>query len=372
MDRTSPTAPDPRLAPRPGRKLLDVVWQAPLWALPFALFFGTLFGARWPDYVLSYKVSLVFSYCISLAVWGVKRVMLPNLMRCDYETERRKLNWQIGLTISAACLVASYVAAFIVHSTILPGFLGTPRAVIVSGMFSLLFITLFSGINYAIVFYRQAVERARAVEQARAELAQAELRALRAQINPHFLFNTLNTIASLIAENPRAAEDTTTRLAEVFRYALQASDRERAPLGDELAFVRAYLEIERARFGSRLRVVEAVEPGLESVPVPSLLLQPLVENAVRHGAAARTEGGTIRLDARRRDGHLVVEVGDDGPGFDGDRSPRGAGFGLYSVRERLRAAGLPDALTIESSPGRGTCIRLTLPLPPDTHPSTPE
>ena len=171
----------------------------------------------------------------------------------------------------------------------------------------------------------------------------------------------MNTIAALIGINPAAAEELTTRLAEVFRYALRASDHEHARLGDELAFVRSYLEIERTRFSERLRIEEQVEPGLEAAMIPSLLLQPLVENAVRHGISTRPEGGRLRLAVRRVGATVVIEIEDDGPGMKGDEVPSGTGFGLHSVRERLRAAGLADALVIESQPGRGTRVRITSP-----------
>jgi signal transduction histidine kinase len=345
------------------RAFLDVLWQTPFWAVPFALFFGTLFGARPAEYWLSYRMALVFGYCISTWLWFVKQFIRPRLYQREID-ERRQLNFQQGVWMTAGCVVASYLAAYIIHRTLLPGFLGSPRAVAVSGMFTLLFAGLFGGIGYARAFYVQAMDRARAVERMRAELAQAELRALRAQINPHFLFNTLNSIAALIAENPRAAEDTTTRLAEIFRYALTASGGEHARFGDELAFLRTYLEIEQIRFGDHLRLEEAIEPGLESTLVPSLLLQPLVENAVRYGIAARPAGGTVRIAARREGGHLVVEVSDDGPGMDGATASSGTGFGLHAVRERLRMAGPPHDLHIDSAPDRGTRVRVTLPLDP--------
>ncbi len=364
MEKLSQPMKDPRPVPTPARKLLDVLWQAPLWAVPFAFFFGTLYGSRWPDYLLTYKMSLILAYCISLAIWGVKRVMIPRFIGCDYDDERRRMNWQIGLYISGACLVASYVGVFIIHFTILPGFMGSPRAVIVSGMFAAVFTALFGGINYAIIFYRQAMERARAVEQVRADLAEAELRALRAQINPHFLFNTLNSIASLIHDDPPAAEDITTRLADVFRYSLLASERETTRFADELEFLRAYLAIERTRLGDRLKIEEDLEPGLESVPVPSLLLQPVVENAVHHGVSPRPQGGTLGLRARRAGEALVIEISDDGPGFDPAARPSGNGFGLHAVRERLRLAGPPHAIEIETAPGRGTRVRITLPIQP--------
>ena len=124
-------------------------------------------------------------------------------------------------------------AAFLIHFTVLPGFMGSGRSVAISGMYTLLFFGLFAGINYAIVFYRQAVERARAVEQVRAELAQAELRTLRAQIHPHFLFNTLNSIASLIRANPDAAEEMTTPWTRFFDM------RSRAPSANAYRSARA-------------------------------------------------------------------------------------------------------------------------------------
>src|SRR6266545_4956677 len=356
------TTPAPRMHPA-LRALLDWLWQQPLWAVPFALFFGTIFGSRPADYWLCYKLSLVFGYAIGLWLWFMKQFIRPRLVRRAI-ADGREHNVLHGAWIAGGCLAASYLAAFIIHRTLLPGFLGNPRAFAISGMYTLLFATLFGGIQYARVFYRKAVERARAVERMRAELAQAELRALRAQVNPHFLFNTLNSIAALIADNPRAAEDTTTRLADVFRYALAASGQEHARLGDELAFLRTYLEIERTRFSDRLRFEEEIEPGLESAPVPSLLLQPLVENAIRHGVSLRPEGGTVRIRAIREGDRLVIEVSDDGLGLDPARAPSGAGFGLQSVRERLRVAGPPHDLEVESAPGRGTRVRVTLPLHP--------
>ena len=343
-----------------------ILWQQPLWAIPFALFFGTIEGSSWRIYVLSFKVSLVFAYVIRCALVALELFVISRFHACPPEGRRLPVPTGIAL-FGGTSVAASYVAAGIIHFTLIPWFLGTPRNVVISGMFSLVFSVLIGGVIYAYHFYHDAVARARAVEAMRVELAQAELRALRAQVNPHFLFNTLNTIAALIPLDPPAAEDTTARLAEVFRYALRSSDRELAPFGDELAFLRSYLEIERTRFGARLRIEESIEPGLEAVLVPSLLLQPVVENAVRHGIAPRPEGGTVRLTARREGGNLVVEVADDGPGLDPDAEPAGTGFGLHSVRERMRAGGQADGLTIDTAPGRGTRVRVSMPL--ETHPA---
>ncbi len=350
----------------PLADLLLTLLRQPLWALPFAFFFGTIFGARWRTYVQAYQVSLVFSLTIGLALWAVKHFLEPRLVR--WMPRGRDLGLRIGTAYTLSALAASYIAAYLIHFTVMPGFMGSPRSVLIATLYTLLFVALFGGINFAIAFYRVAMEQSRAIERQRGELARAELRALRARIHPHFLFNTLNTITALIAESPRDAEDTTTRLADLFRYTLAASEREHQRFADELAFLRDYLAIERTRFGDRLRLREEVASGLEAVPVPSLLLQPLVENAVRHGIAPRVAGGTIVLAARRHGETLEIDVIDDGPGLSAVPDPDGGGFGLHSVRERLRLAGPPHALHVDSVPGQGTRVRVVLPL---TLPSTP-
>ena len=366
------------MKPRSARRaLLDVIWRQPLWAIPFAIFFGTQFGTTLHAYAMAYRMSLAFAYLIGLALWAARYVALRDYYAVP-EDARTSPTWRVGLTYMVAALIGSYAAAILIHFTIYHGFLGSAQAIAVSGMYTVLFASLFMGISYAMVFHRQSLERAQMVEKIRAELAEAELRALRAQINPHFLFNTLNSIAALIHENPTAAEDVTTRLADVFRYVLHASERERVPLGEELAFLRSYLEIERVRLGDRLRIEEAIDPGVESIPVPSLLLQPLVENAVLHGVAPRAEGGTIRVSARRAGETLEVEITDDGPGLNSAAPGLERGFGLRSVRERLRALGGVHALAIDRAspgpggpsspehPGVGTCVRITFPITRDT------
>jgi signal transduction histidine kinase len=343
----------------------------PLWAIPFALFFGTVFGGSRDAYVQSLKVSLIFSATIGLGLWTLRWIVQPRAAAAAARAGRT-LPWQFGLLYGATAFAASIAASFIVNATVMPGFMNSPRGFVMNVLFSLVFVTLFVGINFAFLFYRRAAERDRAVDTMRTELAQAELRALRAQINPHFLFNTLNTIASLIRQDPEAAEDVTTRLAELFRYALRGSRRGTAPLREELEFLRHYLAIERTRFGERLQVVEDIAPGLDAVEVPSLLLQPLVENAVRYAVADRVHGGRIAVSARAEAGVLMLEVADDGPGIDPASPPSGNGFGLHSVRERLRAAGPPHALEVHSAPGAGTRVRVTVPLVAPEKPVHPE
>jgi signal transduction histidine kinase/Tfp pilus assembly protein PilF len=195
--------------------------------------------------------------------------------------------------------------------------------------------------------------------------SRAELRALRAQINPHFLFNTLNTIASLIRKTPNKAEETVEMLADVFRYTLAKSGTDVIPLAEELDFLRAYLEIEKVRFGSKLQVEIKVDPEAEQVKIPSMLLQPLVENAVKHGIAPKVEGGKIVLSAACENGVLRLEVVDNGVGFDSSNAQRlyRDGVGMKNVRDRLKALyGNDDCLQIQSAPNAGTKILIAMPV----------
>jgi signal transduction histidine kinase len=351
-------------APHRSSIIVSLVLAPLLWAIPFALFFGTLYGGGWASYGSAYIVSLVFAAVIRGATLLAERLVVPRLRRrAGAGGYPWLLDAAVYMTVSVG---ASYVAAILVDRFLVRGFLGSPRAWLISGMFAVAFTVLVGGIIYARVFYRQAVSRAVALERMQAELARAELRALRAQVNPHFLFNTLNTIAALIGENPAAAEDVVTRLADVFRHALTASSREHTRLADELEFLRSWLAIERVRFGDRLRVVEDIEPGLDDVPVPGLLFQPLIENAVRYAVAPRAEGGTVSLRVRRDPSGetLTAEIADDGPGFAPGVRPSGHGVGLESVRERLRLGGAGHAFALESTPGGGTRVRVTLPIAP--------
>jgi sensor histidine kinase YesM len=209
---------------------------------------------------------------------------------------------------------------------------------------------------------RQALERER-LEKLRAE---AELAALQARINPHFLFNTLNSLAALIPVDPAGAEEMTQRLADCFRYVLRASHGP-VTLEDELAFVEDYLALEKLRFGDRLTVRLEVDPAVRATRVPGLIVQPLVENALKHGLAPLERGGSVRVSAARDDGRVVLSVEDDGRGLGRPAGPTGReGTGLANVRERLRSA-FGDRATLELTPAGagGALARLVFPVSAD-------
>ncbi len=194
---------------------------------------------------------------------------------------------------------------------------------------------------------------------------EARLVALRAQINPHFLFNALNTIASLVAERPDEAERVVEHLSAIFRHTLQTAEAAFVPLGEEMDLVSHYLAIEKARFGDALTTTVDVPDHLRSVPVPPFTVQTLVENSVKHGLGPRRGGGAVGVTAHEMEGHVVVEVADDGVGIaiEPDSPTAFYGIGLENVAARLNHLyGDNRRFTLESRPGGGTRATLRIPL----------
>ena len=203
------------------------------------------------------------------------------------------------------------------------------------------------------------VERLRRDAQRRL-LSEAELETLRAQINPHFLFNALNALYAVIPRGASHARETLVNLADIFRYALDGK-RQFVPLEEELRIVEAYLQIERLRLGDRLSTSIDLDDRARSLKVPALSIQPLVENAVKHGISAKPEGGEVRVRTAVADGRLSVEVADNGTGFD-PQEPRASGNGLTNVRRRLNLCYHEQAdFSIDSS-AAGTRVRFSVDL----------
>lgn len=217
---------------------------------------------------------------------------------------------------------------------------------------------------HAVDYYAKYRDREVRASQLEARLAEARLAALRRQMNPHFLFNTLNSISSLMYVDPDAADAMLARLAELLRLALDTEGEPEVPLARELALLSRYLEIEKLRFEDRLRIELDVAPALLGARVPALSLQPLAENAVRHGIAGRPEGGTLRVAAARDDGRLRLTVEDDGPGWPSGEAPaEGGGIGLGNLRARLAELyGPAQRLVLAGRPGGGAVVEITIPF----------
>jgi two-component system, LytTR family, sensor kinase len=230
----------------------------------------------------------------------------------------------------------------------------------------LLFYALLLGIAHAVLYHRRFRERERAVERLAAGLTEARLQVLKMQLQPHFLFNTLNAISALIPAEASPARRMVARLGDLLRIALEHEETQEVTLREELAFLQPYLEIEQARLEDRLSVVMRIAPETLDARVPHLLLQPLVENAIRHGIASRIEGGRVEISTTSGadERFLHLEVRDDGPGLDrNSRTRTRKGVGLANIQARLEQ--LYDGeygFELENHPEGGVVVRISLPF----------
>ena len=211
--------------------------------------------------------------------------------------------------------------------------------------------------------YREGQVRATKLE---AQLAQAQLQALKMQLQPHFLFNTLHSISALVHKNADAADRMIARLGDFLRLTLENGGTQEVSLGQELEFLKCYLEIERIRFQDRLTVQMDIEPQTLDARLPNLILQPIVENAIRHGIAPRTSAGRIEIEARRLNGTLRVQVTDNGPGIPEDLSSGAIvkeGVGLSNTEARLKQLyGADHRLDLSNTPKGGLTVLLEIPF----------
>jgi LytS/YehU family sensor histidine kinase len=221
------------------------------------------------------------------------------------------------------------------------------------------------GVCQAITNFRSSQERERRAAELEARLTSAKLQALRMQINPHFLFNTLNSIAALVYVNPRAADEILGDLSDLLRRSLDSMEEQEIPLAQELEFVGAYIRIEQKRFGERLRVEQSVPDELMKALVPALILQPLVENAIRHGIEPRRGPGLISIEAKQEDKHLRLIVRDNGrglPGADVNSSVR-RGIGLANTQARLQGLyGRDQSFSFGRAEPQGCRVDIHLPF----------
>lgn len=263
-------------------------------------------------------------------------------------------------------------AGLVLRRALVPGPAGT-----VSGQFAVswFFITLpygvaiyffVLGIEHAAYYFRAARERDTQAARLSAQLAEARLGALQMQLHPHFLFNSLNAIGVLVRDqDTEAASRMVELLSDVLRQVLNAARVQETTLADELTFVRNYLAIEQVRFADRLRVTFEIDPSVLSAAVPTFVLQPLIENAMRHGIAKRSDAGMLRVSARRDGQDLLLQVEDDGPGPGGPQVAAPSGLGLANTRARLATLyGEQASLTLAPGAKGGAVATLRLPYRP--------
>jgi len=328
------------------------------------LFYGSYGRAQWLDVVANLVTALLFSATIG----GTLQWLLPRVLPWIFRSVPAPWNWVVVLSVMmtvAACGAAVSIAVLVGL-----GWIPTAQAwgFFLNSMRISLAITLTFGVG--VTLYERLRSRADAAElalrtkerdeaDARRALTEARLASIESRVQPHFLFNTLNSIAALIPDDPAGAERMTSRLASLLRASLDSADTPLQPLAREVQTARTYLEIERVRFGDRLRFTIDIPPELDDVTVPRFALQTLVENSVKFAVAPRRDGGTIRVGASEQDGVVTLVVEDDGPGFDLAVAP--SGHGLALLRERLALSYDSGAsLSVERASAR-TGVLVTLP-----------
>jgi two-component system LytT family sensor kinase len=253
------------------------------------------------------------------------------------------LSTKIASTLIGFWDMSAYVLRTKMHSALLTYFL----------------IAFFS---YAIILYAGFRDNERRLEQLQSRLSQARLDALKGQLQPHFLFNTLNAITVLIHSDPDAADRMVTRLSELLRTTLDSGDVHEVELAHELELLDLYLNIQQVRFGDRLQVERQIDDAAKNSMVPYMILQPLVENAIEHGVSRNTAGGLIRISASCANLRLKLCVADNGPGMTTDHSTEESGYGLDNTKKRLQTLyGNDAAISIGQSDLGGTDVTLTFP-----------
>ena len=245
---------------------------------------------------------------------------------------------------------------------VIAGFAGAPtlpRYLLITLLTGSLPFIAVAAAAHALEARLRARDRELDAARVRSQLAEARLHALSAQLQPHFLFNTLQAISTLIPRDPAGAEKMLSNLADLLREVLRHAGKQEILLREELRVLEAYLDISRRRFGDRLRITIDAPPDIMDARVPFFVLQPLVENALHHGVGARSGPATVNVSARRTSDQLMLRVHDDGPGLEGEIS---RGVGLTNTEARLRELyGDAAAMTIDGSAARGFSVQIALP-----------
>ncbi|MDB4878309.1 MAG: two-component histidine kinase [Gemmatimonadetes bacterium] len=338
-------------------------WYALVW-VPIALLHSLNIAATSPIPISQAAIAGA-TYVIPVALLGVAVWWLTGVL--DWPPRNKPLF--ILVHIAAAILLSAIWLGVEVGSMALG--MGAYAAIVLAKTFAgfqavdgVIVYALIAAGSYVIRIAARLREQEARTARADSLRMQAELAALRGQLNPHFLFNTLHTLTALVRRDPDTAENALERFGDMLRYVLDVkrSAREDVTVADEMHFVRNYLSLEQLRLGDRLRVVEQIDPDALDCVLPSLTLQPLVENAIKYGIAPRAAGGTLTIGASLDDESLTLEVRDDGPGAPSDVIDGASGVGLRAVRQRLETRYPGQArFAVTTAPREGFAVRLGLP-----------
>jgi signal transduction histidine kinase len=341
------------------------VWT--LLGVSFAL--STYLGARQDNVQISWK-RVLSGYLADFYLWGMLSPLIFLLAR-RFEL-RKHFPRNVLIHLGASVVLSGFVisaASPLVWYLGYPNLARNPTLAILwrNNAFSAYYfhqgLTIYWTtlvVAHALYYYRGLRKREAETARLTAQLAQAQLQALKMQIHPHFLFNTLNSIAALLHKDVEAADRMIARLGDFLRLTLKSSDAQTVDFEQELEFLKCYLDIEHIRFQDRLTVEMDIDPHALKATVPNLILQPIVENAVRHGVARQTSHGHITIRARRERERLIMTVADNGPGLKAQSN--GSGIGISNTRARLEQFyGSDFSFQIANSTERGASVTLDVP-----------
>jgi signal transduction histidine kinase len=342
------------------------------WLLGFV--FWTLLGLSFASqfYISSAKAGLEVSWKqaigYALGDWYVFAALSIPVMVLARRFRFESSNWPLSLIthlVGSACFSFAYMVlrAWVGQWQSAATFADAFKPLLVKTWhFNLLIYWVIVAVSQAFDYYNKYRERELRASELEKRLAQAKLQALQMQLNPHFLFNTLHSISSLMHKDVEAADRMIMRLGDLLRAALESSDTQEVDLRQELDFLKRYLEIEQTRFGERLMIKMDIAPETLDAQVPNLILQPLVENAIRHGIEPRSRRGCIELRAHREQDVLALEVSDNGVGLPDGHSVD-EGVGLSNTRARLRELyGEGHRFELRRGSSGGLLVQLTIPF----------
>src|SRR5262245_35523318 len=365
-----------------GRKFIPTPM---LFVIATAFGVSSTFQAYWLVRLASHPHPLVYALtrllALNLVYWYIPALLAPSIMAFALRHPLDRVHWPR----QAALHVAAALSYSIVHTAVMtatravimwlggtpsdfPGWRMSTLDNYLRQLDWLLMTYLFLiGLAYALAYRRESEARALNASQLETRLVEAQLQSLQRQLHPHFLFNTLNTIAGLIRADPDGADAMIDRLGDLLRMTLHKSGIQEVSLKEELDVLQKYVEIERTRFGNRLTVEMHVQPETLDAQVPSLVLQPLVENAIRHGIAPNARPGWIAVNAGREAGELVLQVLDSGDGLPPDRlMALNRGVGLDNTRARLAHLYRDRYEFTFSNLERGFCVTIRIPFDVET------
>jgi two-component sensor histidine kinase len=313
---------------------------------------------------------ILFIEMVYAALWAM---LTPAVLILSYSFRIEKRGWGQGVAIHlGASLLVSTIHQFVLESIVAVSFAGPPEGLSWENQvrnllrfvdYGIMIYWALVVIEHSVRYYRMYQERSLRAAQLEAQLAEAQLQALRMQLQPHFLFNTMNAISVLIEKDPELARRTLGRLGDLLRLTLENSRHQEVTLRAELEFLDRYLQIEQTRFGDRLTVSISVDPDLCDVLVPNMILQPIVENAIKHGINRQRGAGVIEIHAVRDNEALRISIIDNGRGLDGDARVD-SGVGIANIKARLeKLYGDKSKFEISNRTNGGVSAVISLPLP---------